>query len=103
MKMFICNVATQKGETDGYSCLDHLAVIKKHIGKDLFDLVICNNYFEGNLGTFTDWVKPDNELRRHYKVYEARLVDEVNSWRHDSKNLAKTIINLYEERTGPLI
>lgn len=103
MKMFIANVATQRGETDGYSCLDHLEVIKKHIGKDLFDLVICNNYFEGDLGTFTDWVRPDNDLRKHYKVYEARLVDEVNPWRHDSKSLAKTIMNLYEERTGPLI
>lgn len=102
LKLFVCNVATQPGETDGYDCLDHLEVIKKHVGKDLFDLVIANNYFEGNLGSNSNWVTPGNELRKRYKVYEAKLVDQTNPWRHDSKSLARTIMDLYEERTGPL-
>ncbi len=102
LKLFVCNVATQPGETDGYDCLDHLEVVKKHAGKDLFDLVIANNFFEGNLGSNSDWVKPGNELRKRYKVYEAKLVDQANPWRHDSKSLARTIMDLYEERTGPL-
>lgn len=102
LKLFVCNVATQPGETDGYDCLDHLEVVKKHVGKDLFDLVIANNYFEGNLGSNSNWVKPGNELRKRYKVYEAKLVDQTNPWRHDSKSLARTIMDLYEERTGPL-
>ncbi len=103
LKFYICNVATQRGETDHYSCLDHLEVVKKHVGKDIFDLVICNNHYEGRLSASVDWVKVDHDLHKHYKVYQSKLVDEINPWRHDSKKLARVVMNLYEERTGPLI
>ncbi len=103
LKFYVCNVATQRGETDHYSCLDHLEVIKKHVGKDIFDLVICNDYYQGSLGNAAEWVKVDHDLHKHYKVYQAHLVDETNPWRHDPKKLARVIMNLYEERTGPLL
>jgi len=32
-KYFICNVATERGETDGFSASDHLNVIEKHLGR----------------------------------------------------------------------
>jgi uncharacterized cofD-like protein len=102
LKFFVCNVATQRGETDGYSASDHVKMVEKHIGKNLFDLVICNRTFSGNLGTSVEWVKPDDALKENYRVYEADLVDEICPWRHDSKKLAKTVMNLFEERTGPL-
>lgn len=43
MKIFICNVMTQPGETDNYSVSDHLKAIQHHIGNPLFDYVIVNN------------------------------------------------------------
>ena len=103
VKFFVCNVATQRGETDGFSASDHIGVIVKHIGSNPFDLVICNNVFVGKLGKSVEWVIPDVELRQRYKVYEAALADEIYPWRHDSKKLAKAIMDLYEERTGPLV
>ncbi|SFS96801.1 YvcK family protein [Paenibacillus sp. 453mf] len=42
-KIFICNVMTQPGETDGYTVSDHLKAIDAHIGTRLFDYVIVNN------------------------------------------------------------
>ena len=99
---FVCNVATERGETEGYNASDHLRVIEQHVGKDLFDLVLCNRNFRGNLGSETEWVIPDEDLHRVYKVYESDLVDDLYPWRHSSRKLARVIMDLFEERTGPL-
>jgi len=102
LKFFICNVATERGETDGFTCLDHVKTVEKHVGEGMFDLVICNNHFEGNLGRGVDWVKMDMELLQHSSVYCSDLIDPGYPWRHDSKRLSKTIMDLFYERTGPL-
>jgi hypothetical protein len=36
-------------------------------------------------------------------MYQADLIDTENPWRHDAKKLAQVIMDLYFERTGPLI
>lgn len=43
VKLFVCNVMTQPGETDNYSVSDHLTAIHAHIGHHLFDYVIVND------------------------------------------------------------
>ena len=102
LKFFVCNVATERGETDDFNCLDHVLTVEKHVGKGLFDLVVCNNHFEGDLGNNANWVKMDGELLEHTSVYCADLIDPERPWRHDSKRLAKAIMDLFYERTGPL-
>lgn len=102
VKFFICNVATQPGETDNYTCDEHIAAMEKHIGKGLFDLIVCNNHFEGSLPPDVLWVKPETNFSEKYIVYSTDLVDQENPWRHDSKKLAQVVIDLYNERTGPL-
>lgn len=99
---FVSNVATQRGETDGFNVSDHLHVLEQHIGRNIFDLVISNNNYKGDLGEGIDWVQNDATSRKAYKIYETDLVDGLYPWRHDSKKLAKAIINVFEERTGPL-
>lgn len=99
---YICNVATQRGETDGFNASDHVRVLENHIQKRIFNLVLCNRNFKGSLGENTNWVVADKELHGNYRAYEADLVDDLYPWRHSPKKLAKTIISLYEERTGPL-
>ena len=100
-KFYICNVATQRGETDGYSCEDHLKSIEKHTGTRLFDLVVANNRFDGRLPEGVDWVKV-KQGDRHYQFYQSDLVDNENPWRHDSGKIARVVLDLYMERTGPL-
>lgn len=99
---YICNVASQKGETDGFTASDHLAVLEKHVGTNLFDLVMCNRNFRGDLGANAEWVVADAGLYERYKVHETDLIDESYPWRHASRKIAKAVIDLYEERTGPL-
>jgi len=102
LKFFICNVATQRGETDGYTCMDHVRTIEKHIFNQHFDVIICNNDFSASLPKGIDWVKPNSEFEEQYSVYFAALAEKEKPWRHDSKALAEAIIDLFYERTGPL-
>lgn len=101
LRMYICNVATQRGETTGYTCGDHLHALEEHTGGRLFDMIICNNYYEGNLPDDIQFVRLD-EVGIDYPVYCANLVDLDHPWRHDGEKLGHAVIDLYEERTGPL-
>jgi len=102
LKIYVCNVATQPGETDGYSCLDHVRTIENHVGGRLFDLIVCNRLFEGKLPESSDWVKTEASMDEEYAIYRSDLVDIGNPWRHDSTRLAQVVMDLYFERTGPL-
>jgi uncharacterized cofD-like protein len=42
LKVFVCNVASQHGETDGYNVSDYLRVLHDHVGENLFDFVLVN-------------------------------------------------------------
>jgi uncharacterized cofD-like protein len=41
-RVYICNVMTQPGETDGYSAADHVKAIHAHTGPGVFSYVIVN-------------------------------------------------------------
>src|ERR1700757_144523 len=43
LKLYICNLAAQPGETDGYGVDDYLRVIREHVGANLFDFVLVNS------------------------------------------------------------
>ncbi len=100
-KFYVCNVATQKGETDGYSCADHVRTIEKHFGSHLFDLIICNRP-AGQPPEGIEWVPVDEGMQEEFSIYCADLVDKENPRRHDSNKLAETILDLFYERTGPM-
>jgi uncharacterized cofD-like protein len=42
-KIYICNLMTEPGETDGYSATDHIKAIFDHTEYDFFQYVIVNN------------------------------------------------------------
>ena len=43
LKVYVCNVMTQEGETEGYSTADHIAAIFKHSAPGLFNLCLANS------------------------------------------------------------
>ena len=43
LKVYICNLASQHGETDGYDVDDYLRVIHEHVGANIFDFVLVNS------------------------------------------------------------
>jgi len=103
LKIYVCNVATQPGETDNYSCGDHIRAIEDHIGKNVFDLVVINERCDEKLPKDINWVLADEGLNEEFAVYGADLVDEEKPWRHDSSKLAQSIMDLFQDRTGPLV
>ena len=102
LKVFVCNIAAQKGETDAYSCYDHVRALEEHVGEDLFDVVLCNDNYDESLHRDVEWVRADERSRRDSRLYTTDLVDISYPWRHDSAKLAQVLMNLYYERTGPL-
>lgn len=92
---YICNLATQPGETDSYSVADHVAAIRRHVSEELIDVVIANNNFSiapDTGGGDTRFVKI--EPVKGTRLITTDLVDESRPWRHDSKKLARTVLNL---------
>jgi uncharacterized cofD-like protein len=103
LKIYICNVATEPGETDNFTVGDHLRVIEDHIGSGYFDIIVANNIFQGELPTGVSWVRVEPGFGADHPLYEADLIDTLHPWRHDSQKLAQVVMDLLQERTGPLV
>jgi uncharacterized cofD-like protein len=104
-KVYVCNVATQPGETDGYTVADHILAIERHIGRGLFQAVLANNTYPTlNAGSNTIYVTPAPEHHEIVQRYDVRYLDLTDSdrpWRHDPVKLANAILQLgQEERIG---
>jgi uncharacterized cofD-like protein len=99
IKVFVCNVATQPGETDAFRVSDHLKAIESHLGANIFDFVVVNSN--------NNFTLPPSALEAGIRrvVYDpatvsqrsihAVLVDVVNpriSTHHDPDKLARAIM-----------
>jgi uncharacterized cofD-like protein len=102
VKVYVCNIVTQTGETDLFSCSDHVRVLEEHVGDRLFDVVLCNDNFSGTLNEGDRWVTMDENSLADSRVRTADLTADHAPWRHDSVKLASTLIEILEENTGPL-
>ena len=101
-KVYICNVMTQPGETDGFSAYDHIKTIERHAGGRVFSHVLVNS------------AQPDQQLLEKYRKSGATLViadtdrikadgyrpitgafiSQTDVVRHDAPVLARAIMNL---------
>src|SRR5215208_324092 len=97
LKVYICNIATQSGETDLYSCADHVRALEEHVGERLFDIVLCNDNYNGQLNQGSEWVRTDEQTLSDSRVHCADLCDASYPWRHDSEKLARTLIEILAE------
>jgi uncharacterized cofD-like protein len=102
VKVYVCNIATQSGETDMYSGYDHVNALEEHVGEKVFNVVLCNDNYEGQLAGDSQWVRVDERTMSDSRVHVADLTDEQNPWRHDSAKLARALIEILDEYTGPL-
>ena len=102
-KFFVCNVASQPGETDRYSTADYVHTIENHVHGRIFDLVISNDRNDLPLPEGIEYVMTDDSFSMSYPLYNSDLIDEKNPTRHDSVKLARAIMDIYFEKTGPLM
>lgn len=103
MRIFVCNVATQHGETDGFSVADHLEAIERHAGRGLFHVVVANNNIVSELPEAWQSApvtvdRGGGDGLRGARLVEADVIAEENRYRHDPVKLAATILRLYDDR-----
>ncbi len=96
VKVYVCNVATQPGETDEYTVGDHVAALERATGMSLFHTVLANDNlavdFDAPPGV--ELVPPEFPPNAGYRVLTADLVDPAHPWRHDSDKLARMLLDL---------
>jgi uncharacterized cofD-like protein len=108
-KVYVCNVATQRGETEGYTVADHVAALEKHVRRSLFPVVLANDNtslpdeglsdrFESQPGV--EMVETDVPLDAKYRTITADVVDRVHPWRHDSHKLAQVLMRYWENQVS---
>lgn len=101
--MYICNVMTQPGETDGFGVSDHINALEKYLGKNTIDAVIVsNNTLPKDLleKYSTEEQKDqvvidyDNIKKGQYQVIESDLLTTTDGTiKHDSLKLSSIIFH----------
>ena len=95
LKLYICNLAAQPGETDGYGIADYLRVIREHVGANLFDFVLVNsNTAHAPTGGQAPVIFRPIDTTRHPEVrfIASDVVNVKIPSHHDSDKLARTIM-----------
>ena len=103
-KIYVCNVMTQPGETDGFTASDHLQAIIEHTNKEIINACIINNALvpEAALDRYkTEQSYPvlaDSETIEEMgsEVVATDLLSVKDYVRHDSAKLTKALIKLIE-------
>ncbi len=125
-KIYVCNVATQPGETDGYVLADHIQAIEAHTlvlayerpgtgiydvkkldrsqgqpaKPHLFDFVLANNRLDRPIPESMN-LQPVSYVippDGGYTIIAADVVDEQYPWRHDSTKLANALMAWYKQQ-----
>jgi uncharacterized cofD-like protein len=102
-KVFISNVATEHGETDGMNAADLYQTVRRHLGnRDFADVVLANSNLPAE-ALPAEWhsepvVAPGDADYGSARLVLADLVDQTRRYRHDSERLASQVMRLYFER-----
>jgi len=107
MKIHICNIMTQDGETEGMTASDHVAALLKHGGADLVDLCLCNSepvsrrLLERYSREDAEPMVVDREEleKLGIKVVSTPLLDtQLDYARHSGVKVAEAVIEIYREQ-----
>lgn len=99
--MYVCNVMTQPGETDGFTASDHINLLNSYLGKRKIDTVITNSK---KISKKTqkiyetleqkDLVKIDSKNINIEHINKPLIKIENDKIRHDNMKLALEIMNI---------
>lgn len=101
-KVYICNVMTQKGETDGFSASDHVKAIEGHVPRPIFDYIMVNTgvptpeLLDKYRQSGSVLVDPDVDRIRAmgYRPITGDFISQTDVVRHDPVALAQSIVGL---------
>ena len=101
--VYVCNVATEPGETDRFGVEAHLHALREHIGVACVDLVLANNNVAPANNFAPEWrgrtqiVPLDTQAITTWPVVAADIINPVNPLRHDPRKLARELMRLLGE------
>ncbi len=105
-KIYVCNLMTQPGETDGYTARQHLETVKKYAPEIDFDFVVVNDRRISNEQTELYSAEHAHQigiddpieeaLNQTTEIVRADLLDEGEKVRHNSERLAQVVITCLE-------
>jgi uncharacterized cofD-like protein len=101
LKVYCCNVATERGETDHFTVSDHVATLLRHLPRNPFHFVVANDNFSRPIPAELEVTAvPPNGMAQQATdpaLVLADVVDEDNPLRHDPEKLAAVLMRLHEE------
>ena len=101
LKMYVCNVAEQPGETDGYSMLDHVNVVRRYLGEQAVDIVIVNNNLTTEaLSHGVKLITPEVGGKDGPIFVQADVIEESTFSHHNPAKLAVAIASTYRTYRG---
>ncbi|OUN20658.1 hypothetical protein B5G34_14125 [Flavonifractor sp. An82] len=109
MKIYICNIMTQDGETEGMTASDHVKALLRHSGPGLVDICLCNSapVRPGLLERYKEEdaapIVVDKEAIEALgvEVVTRPLASETLDYaRHSFARLSAAVMELYEERAS---
>ena len=107
LKVYVCNIMTQDGETEGYTVSDHIEALFQHSAPGLFDLCLTNSapipeeMVRRYAQEGAEPIRCDEDACHALGVEVLRCpLAAVGSGfvRHDSGNLARELIQIYAQR-----
>ena len=102
VKIYVCNIMSQGGETEGYTASEHLKAIEKHSYEGIADVIITNNaivpdsvrelYAEEHADVV--YVDEDELLKKAKLIQGNMLLVQSSKVRHNFSRLARTIMRI---------
>ena len=114
-RIFICNLMTQPGETDGYTARRHLEIVNQYSPEIHFDFVVVNNRSiskeqaelyaaEGASQIGIDDDLSETAIDGETEIVRADLLDDGEKVRHNPDRLARVAIACWEQaRSRPTV
>ena len=101
LKIYICNVAEEPRQTEGYSVQEHLDVVRRYAGDNSVHAVIANGSIPaGPTPAGLDFIRPRQPWDDSALLVEADVIDESATARHDPAKLAHTVAATYRAHRG---
>ncbi|HEY0604236.1 MAG TPA: uridine diphosphate-N-acetylglucosamine-binding protein YvcK [Herpetosiphonaceae bacterium] len=104
LRVYVCNVATEPGETDRFGVQAHLEALLEYVGPDCIDFALANSNRDPADNFAPEWkgrteiVPFDIDEACPMQVVAANIINPANPLRHDPEKLARELMRLLRER-----
>ncbi|MDE3075742.1 MAG: YvcK family protein [Chloroflexota bacterium] len=103
LKVFVSNVATQANIPAGEDVLQHVRLVRSHVGDGLFDYVVVNDNLDAALpleltAALVRCHGATPADLRELRLVEMDIIDPANAMRHHSAKLGEGLLKLYYDQ-----